>query len=55
MNTRARRSVALVTALALAVPAAVGTSAAVAAQDADAQFCKDTSIVFFPGGTEGGP
>ena len=33
MNTRARRSVALVTALALAVPAAVGTSAAVAAQD----------------------
>ena len=54
MNTRTRRSVALLTALALAVPAAVGTSAAVAAQDADAQFCKDTDIVFFPGGPEGG-
>ena len=54
MNTRTRRSVALLTALALAVPAAVGTSAAVAAQDADAQFCKDTNIVFFPGGPEGG-
>jgi simple sugar transport system substrate-binding protein len=53
-QTRARRSLALVTALAIAVPAAVGTSAAVAAQDADAQFCKDTSIVFFPGGPEGG-
>ena len=54
MNTRTRRSVALLTALALAVPAAVGTSAAVAAQDDDAQFCKDTNIVFFPGGPEGG-
>ena len=53
MNTRARRSVALMTALALAVPAAIGTSAAVAAQD-DAQFCSDTNIVFFPGGPEGG-
>ena len=54
MNTRARRSVALMTALAIAVPAAVGTSAAVAAQD-DAQFCSGTDIVFFPGGPEGGP
>ena len=54
MNTRARRSVALITALALAVPAAVGTSAAVAAQD-DGQFCEGTDIVFFPGGSEGGP
>ena len=54
MNTRARRSVALVTALALAVPAAVGMSAAVAAQD-DGKFCEGTNIVFFPGGTEGGP
>ena len=53
MNTRARRSVALVTALALAVPAAVGTSAAVAAQD-EGKFCEGTDIVFFPGGTEGG-
>jgi len=53
-QTRARRSLALVTALAIAVPAAIGSAAAVAAQDADAQFCKDTSIVFFPGGTEGG-
>ena len=53
MNTRTRRSVALITALALAVPAAVGTSAVVAAQD-DAQFCSDTNIVFFPGGPEGG-
>jgi simple sugar transport system substrate-binding protein len=53
-HTRARRSLALLTALAVAVPAAVGSTAAVAAQDADAQFCKDTSIVFFPGGPEGG-
>ena len=54
MNTRARRSVALITALALAVPAAVGMSAAVAAQD-DGKFCTGTDIVFFPGGSEGGP
>ncbi len=53
METRARRSLALVTALAIAVPAAVGTSAAVAAQD-DGKFCEGTNIVFFPGGTEGG-
>ena len=53
MNTRARRSVALITALALAVPAAVGMSAAVAAKD-DAKFCEGTNIVFFPGGPEGG-
>ena len=53
MNTRASRSVALITALALAVPAAVGTSAVVAAQDG--QFCEGTNIVFFPGGPEGGP
>jgi simple sugar transport system substrate-binding protein len=44
-----------VTALALAVPAAVGTSAAVSAQDADGQFCAGTDLVFFPGGPEGGP
>ncbi len=54
MNTRTRRSVALITALALAVPAAVGTSAAVAAQD-DGKFCEGTNIIFFPGGTQGGP
>jgi simple sugar transport system substrate-binding protein len=54
MDTRARRSIALVAALAMAVPAAVGSSAAVAAQDASAQFCQGTNIVFFPGGTEGG-
>ena len=53
MNTRARRSVALITALALAVPAAVGTSAAVVAQD-DGKFCEGTDIVFFPGGSPGG-
>jgi simple sugar transport system substrate-binding protein len=53
VETRTRRSVALLAALALAVPAAVGTSAAVAAQD-DGKFCEGTSIVFFPGGTEGG-
>ena len=41
-------------ALALAAAAVVGTAASAAAQDADAQFCKDTSIVFFPGGPEGG-
>ena len=40
--------------LALAASALVGSAVAVAAQDADAQFCKDTSIVFFPGGPEGG-
>ncbi len=53
-QTRARRSLALVTALAIAVPAAVGTSAAVVAQDSG-QFCEGTNIVFFPGGTQGGP
>ncbi len=53
-QTRTRRSLALVAALAIAVPAAIGSTAMVAAQDADAQFCKDTSIVFFPGGPEGG-
>lgn len=41
-------------AVALAVPAAIGASAAVAAQDEEAQFCRDTDIVFFPGGPEGG-
>jgi simple sugar transport system substrate-binding protein len=41
-------------AVSLAASAAVGASAAVAAQDADGQFCQGTRIVFFPGGTEGG-
>ena len=54
MENRTRRTVAVVAALALAVPAAIGTSAAVAAQD-DGKFCEGTSIVFFPGGAEGGP
>jgi simple sugar transport system substrate-binding protein len=41
-------------AVSLAASAAVGTTAAVAAQD-EGKFCSDTNIVFFPGGTEGGP
>jgi simple sugar transport system substrate-binding protein len=49
-----RRFLSLTIALSLAVPAAVGMSAAVAAQD-DGKFCEGTNIVFFPGGTEGGP
>lgn len=54
MNTsRNRRFLSLAIALGLAAPVAVASSAAVAAQD-DARFCKDTSIVFFPGGSEGG-
>jgi simple sugar transport system substrate-binding protein len=52
-HTRARRSLALVTALALAVPAVMVTGGAVAAQD-ESKFCEGTNIVFFPGGTEGG-
>lgn len=52
-HTRARRSLALVTVLALAVPAVMVSAGAVAAQD-DGKFCAGTNIVFFPGGTEGG-
>ena len=50
-----RKFLSATVALSLAASAAVGATGAVAAQDADAQFCKDTSIVFFPGGSEGGP
>ncbi len=53
MENRTRRTVAVVAALALAVPAAIGTSAAVSAQD-NGKFCEGTNIVFFPGGPEGG-
>jgi simple sugar transport system substrate-binding protein len=53
-HTRAHRSLALLTALALAVPAVLATGGAVAAQD-DGKFCSGTDIVFFPGGSEGGP
>ena len=49
-----RKFLSATIAVSLAASAAVGSGAAVAAQDADAQFCKDTSIVFFPGGPEGG-
>jgi simple sugar transport system substrate-binding protein len=52
-HLRARRTVALMTALALTVPAVVISAGAAAAQD-DAKFCTGTNIVFFPGGTEGG-
>jgi simple sugar transport system substrate-binding protein len=52
-HTRAHRSLALITALALTVPAVLVTGGAVAAQD-DGKFCSGTNIVFFPGGTEGG-
>lgn len=51
--TRSRRLLSFTIALSLAAPIAVASTGAVAAQD-DAQFCKDTSIVFFPGGPEGG-
>src|SRR5262245_58342013 len=53
-HLRARRSVALITALTLTVPAVLISAGAVAAQD-DGKFCSGTNIVFFPGGTEGGP
>jgi len=49
-----RKFLSATIAVSLAASAAVGTTAAVAAQDADAQFCSDTDIVFFPGGPEGG-
>ena len=52
-RNRARRSLALVTALALTVPAVMATGGAVAAQDG-AKFCEGTDIVFFPGGSPGG-
>jgi len=52
-HTRARRSLALVTALALTASAVVVSGGAAAAQD-DGKFCTGTNIVFFPGGTEGG-
>jgi len=48
-----RKFLSATIAVSLAASAAIGTTAAVVAQD-DAQFCKDTSIVFFPGGPEGG-
>ncbi len=48
-----RKFLSATMAVSLAASAVAGTTAAVAAQD-DAQFCKDTSIVFFPGGPEGG-
>jgi simple sugar transport system substrate-binding protein len=54
ITTRAQRSLALMAALALTASAVMVTGGAVAAKD-DAKFCKDTNIVFFPGGTQGGP
>ena len=54
MNTRIRRSVAVAAALAVALPAAIGTAATVSAQDGG-KFCEGTDIVFFPGGSPGGP
>jgi simple sugar transport system substrate-binding protein len=48
-----RRFLSLTIALSLAVPAAVGATATVVAQE-DGKFCEGTNIVFFPGGTEGG-
>lgn len=50
-----RRFMSATIAVSLAASAAIGTTAAVAAQDAGGQFCKDTNITFFPGGPEGGP
>ena len=52
-RTQARRSLALLAALTLTVPAVLATGGVVAAQD-DGKFCTGTNIVFFPGGTEGG-
>ncbi len=49
-----RRFLSATIAVSLAASAAVGTTAAVAAQD-DGKFCEGTNIVFFPGGTQGGP
>jgi simple sugar transport system substrate-binding protein len=54
VGSRAHRSLALLTALALTASAVAVTGGAVAAQD-DAKFCTGTNIVFFPGGAEGGP
>jgi simple sugar transport system substrate-binding protein len=54
VGSRTRRSVALVTALALSVSAVAVTGGIAAAQD-DGKFCSGTNIVFFPGGTQGGP
>jgi simple sugar transport system substrate-binding protein len=42
-------------AVSLAASALAGSAVAVAAQDADGQFCAGTNITFFPGGPEGGP
>jgi simple sugar transport system substrate-binding protein len=52
-HTRSRRTLALLTALALAAPVVLATGGAATAQD-DGKFCTGTNIVFFPGGTEGG-
>ena len=52
--TRTHRSLALLTALALTASAVAVTGGAVAAQD-EGKFCSGTNIVFFPGGTQGGP
>ena len=53
-HTRSRRTLALGTALVLTVSAVAVTGGAVAAQDTG-KFCEGTNIVFFPGGTQGGP
>lgn len=49
-----RRFLSMTIALTLAAPIAVASTGAVAAQD-DAKFCEGTDIVFFPGGSPGGP
>lgn len=51
---RGHRTLALALSLALALPAVVATGGAVAAQDSG-KFCEGTNIVFFPGGSPGGP
>ena len=53
---RRMRALSLVTAVALAVPATLVTGGVILAQDAtNPKFCEGTKIVFFPGGSPGGP
>ena len=51
---RTRRFLSLSAALSVTASVIGIAAAPVAAQDAGAQFCSDTEIVFFPGGPEGG-
>jgi simple sugar transport system substrate-binding protein len=52
--TASRKFLSATIAVSLAASAAIGTTAVVAAQDGEGQFCSGTDITFFPGGPEGG-